>query len=102
MHFLILPSWYPTIIDSVSGVFFMEQAKALHNYGIKVGVIAPIQRSVKTIRKGKILKFRYQIEFNEEYGIPTFRSLGWSIPKLQKLNIKILEWQTSRLIDLIY
>jgi glycosyltransferase involved in cell wall biosynthesis len=100
MHVLILPSWYPTIIDSVSGVFFMEQAKALHNYGIKVGVIVPIQRSVKTIRKRKILKFRYQIGFKEEYGIPTFRSLGWSIPKLQKLDFKILEWQTSRLIDL--
>ena len=51
MHILILPSWYPKTPDDVGGVFFRDQALALHNYGHKVGVIAPTMRSLRTVGK---------------------------------------------------
>lgn len=51
MHILLLPSWYPKTSNDVGGVFFRDQALALHNHGHKVGVIAPTMRSLRTLAK---------------------------------------------------
>jgi glycosyltransferase involved in cell wall biosynthesis len=48
MHVLILPSWYPSCPDDLSGSFFREQALALAQIGAKVGVIAPTLRSLQS------------------------------------------------------
>lgn len=39
MHILILPSWYPTEGNPISGSFFAEQARALADYGHTVSVV---------------------------------------------------------------
>lgn len=41
MHVLIIPSWYPNQKNQVRGIFFKEQAIALSENGVKVGVIYP-------------------------------------------------------------
>ncbi len=39
MHILIIPSFYPTERDSVTGTFIEKQAKALHKAGHQVGIL---------------------------------------------------------------
>jgi glycosyltransferase involved in cell wall biosynthesis len=49
MHILLIPSWYPMQTKPLSGTFFQEQAYALKSIGIKVGVVAVNQQSIKQI-----------------------------------------------------
>lgn len=48
MHALIIPSWYPETPDDVNGIFFRLQAQALQKSGVRVGVLAPMFRSLRT------------------------------------------------------
>lgn len=47
MHVLIVPSWYPADAADLNGIFFREQAQALVRAGHRVGVIAPMFRSLR-------------------------------------------------------
>ena len=49
MHLLIIPSWYPYANRPLTGIFFREQALALREADYQVGVVAPIQKSIKEI-----------------------------------------------------
>src|SRR5690554_480729 len=71
MHILLLPSWYPKTPKDVGGVFFRDQALALHNYGHKVGVIAPSLRSLRTL--GKSTAEVALLEYENDSGIQTYR-----------------------------
>jgi len=71
MHILLLPSWYPKTPKDVGGVFFRDQALALHNYGHKVGVIAPSLRSLRTL--GKSTAESAVLEYENDKGIQTYR-----------------------------
>lgn len=74
MHILIIPSWYPTRKNSVIGIFFQEQAIALANDGMKVGVITPVLKSLKYCLEGK-----YQgLEIGHEDNILTYRIHAWN------------------------
>lgn len=44
MHVLCVPSWYPKSDDDATGSFFREQAQALQQSGMKIGVLAPAER----------------------------------------------------------
>lgn len=99
MHVLVIPSWYPTAERPAAGVFFQDQARVLHKAGMRVGVVAPIQRSIRTLAHGHVLKYGFQTQFCEEEGIPTFRSLGWAVPKLPRVSRQIWLWQARRLVD---
>jgi glycosyltransferase involved in cell wall biosynthesis len=98
IHILILPSWYPSINKPLNGIFFAEQAKALLDSGLRVGVVAPIQRGIRQLRGGNLGRHRFVVDFAMEAGIPTFRSLGWAIPKSWYLNRMLYLAQTKRLI----
>lgn len=71
MHILFLPSWYPSSPDDPSGSFFREQAHALNDIGVKVGVIAlalrPVTQSVSAWRDVG------RIRIENDDGIPTYR-----------------------------
>ncbi len=71
MHILLLPSWYPKTPKDVGGVFFRDQALALHNYGHKVGVIAPSLRSLRTF--GRTSAENALLEYENDNGIQTYR-----------------------------
>ncbi len=79
-HVLILPSWYPTRYAPLNGVFFQEQARALHKAGVQVGVIYPDLRSLRTLGLRSVLENRFQVALWDEDGIPTVRFHGWNPP----------------------
>lgn len=86
MHILILPSWYPYSSRPISGVFFREQALALKNAGYKVGVVAPIQKSVREIIKKPAFSLSHNYWTND-CGVATIRSEHWAIPKCRRMNM---------------
>lgn len=71
MHVLIIPSWYPATRQDMNGIFFRQQAQALQHSGLKVGVIAPIFRSVRG-EPASIFTGGYGIRSYVEKGVPTY------------------------------
>ena len=86
MHLLIIPSWYPYANRPLTGIFFREQALALREADYQVGVVAPIQKSIKEI--SGLSSFRsggaYWVD---DGGVATLREEQWSIPKFRRLNM---------------
>lgn len=78
LHVLMVPSWYPSPQDLLSGIFFREQALAIRDEGFRVGVIHPDLRSLRTIGKVPGLRHRFQVEIAEDEGIPTLAWRGWN------------------------
>jgi len=80
LHVLILPSWYPTESAPLNGVFFQEQAKALFEAGVKVGVIYPELRSLRQLGLRSMLENHFQITAENEEGVCTYRLAAWNVP----------------------
>ncbi len=98
MHILLMPSWYSNPLNPTQGSFFRDQALALKKKGIKVGIIAPIQRSITTYKKGHVFEFNYRIRPVEiDCGIPVIKSYGWGMASLKFINILIWCFQAQRL-----
>ena len=72
MHILFLPSWYPNDPDDLAGSFFREQALALKQIGVKVGVVAPTLLTMK--RPISAVRNSGKISIENDEGIPTYRS----------------------------
>ena len=79
MNVLIVPSWYPTEFNKISGSFFKEQAEALAKKNINVTVFAINPIDIKTILNHpiKCKLFRIQNYFDNDVNtfqinIPTF------------------------------
>ena len=68
MHVVVLPSWYPKSETDVDGIFFRLQAQALQRKGLKVGVIAPLFRSLRTEWKS-ILTGPYGMRHHQQGGL---------------------------------
>ncbi len=71
MHVVVLPSWYPKSETDVDGIFFRLQAQALQRKGLKVGVIAPLFRSLRTEWKS-ILTGPYGMRHHQQGGLNTY------------------------------
>ncbi len=84
MHILILPSWYVNTANSLSGIFFKEQAEALAESGHTVGVINVSSISVSEVAKQKKLFF-HSVDFIEN-NVQTLQVEYPSIPKARQLN----------------
>ncbi|MCX9048915.1 glycosyltransferase [Citrobacter portucalensis] len=83
LHVLIIPSWYPLSPFDIGGSFFREQALALKKRGVKVGVISPCVRS---LRSAKVFQQPFGIHTDIDEGIPTFRYHAINvIPRMEKL-----------------
>jgi glycosyltransferase involved in cell wall biosynthesis len=96
LHILLLPSSYPTSSAPVRGVFVQQQAVALRRIGVKVGVIYPYFRSLRDFNIAALSDNHFQINFDEEEGIPTYRFCGWNIPRL-RLEPLLWKMQVKRL-----
>ena len=79
-HILLFPSSYPTSHSPVKGVFYREQAEALRQVGLEVGVVYPDNRSLRDLGPSALLENHWQVTGQEEEGIPTVRLHGWNIP----------------------
>jgi glycosyltransferase involved in cell wall biosynthesis len=109
MRILILPSWYPTEDQPISGIFFKEQAQALIKAGHEVYVFYQQMHSLRTIGKNKNIGLKYRVEDN----VPTYRFEGYTyIPRshkayeyIQKIRLrkftKMLEKKHGK-IDLVH
>lgn len=83
MHILIIPSWYPETPDDVNGIFFRLQAQALERTGAKVGVIAPIFRSMRTHAKKAFKRGNYGTAEYIEANVPTYAYKSmWFFPRV--------------------
>jgi glycosyltransferase involved in cell wall biosynthesis len=83
LHVLWIPSWYPSPNAPATGIFFAEQARALRAAGVRVGIVYPEFRSLRTMRPGELRGCRFQASFADEGGIPTYRLDGWNVvPRL--------------------
>ena len=79
LHVLLIPSWYPTSDNPVSGVFFREQALMLQEAGINPGVVVPphlrSKRHLRRVRTVGELAPRITREFKD--GFPVYRGEIW-------------------------
>ncbi len=75
MHVLILPSWYPRFEGDIEGSFFREQALALANSGLKIGVVFPDLRGPGRFMRAR-KKFGLQVRNDE--GLQEVRSHGFN------------------------
>ncbi|MCS3702311.1 glycosyltransferase [Salinibacter ruber] len=99
MHVLILPSWYPMHYAPTRGIFFQEQAQALHERDVKTGIIYPNFRGLKTLHFDKeVLRDHFQTSFSVEKGIPVYRFHGWN-PKFGRLRMWAFCRQSRRLMQ---
>lgn len=71
MHVLIIPSWYPKTPEDVDGIFFRLQAQALQRSGLKIGVTAPVFRSMRG-KPASVVNGGYGIRSYTEENIPTY------------------------------
>lgn len=71
MHVLIIPSWYPETPEDIDGIFFRLQAQALQRSGLKIGVTAPVFRSMRG-KPASIVNGGYGIRSYTEENIPTY------------------------------
>lgn len=83
-HILILPSWYPSELNSIRGSFFREQALALSSAGYQVGVITADLRSLKYWKT--IFSDTHGINYENDMGINTlrFKTMFW-FPRMPRL-----------------
>lgn len=87
MHTLLIPSWYPETPEDVNGIFFRQQAQALARAGIKVGVIAPIFRSMRTQSAKIFSPSAYGFAHYTEGGVPTYvHKSMWFFPRVPYLD----------------
>ena len=71
MHALIIPSWYPETPEDIDGIFFRLQAQALQRSGLKIGVTAPVFRSMRG-KPASVVNGGYGIRSYTEENIPTY------------------------------
>lgn len=89
MHVLVIPSWYKTPQQPLSGTFFEEQTRMLLDKGYKTGILYPSfnsQFNLKTALK-QFVKNNQPNDFNDK-GIPTMYSFSNAIvsSRFQKIN----------------
>ena len=61
MHILLLTSSYKSEFNTVSALFFRDQALALKNNEMQVGVICPLPISLKSVWQRKSISFNDEI-----------------------------------------
>ncbi|WP_163195287.1 glycosyltransferase family 4 protein [Clostridium thermarum] len=101
LHVLVIPSWYPTAENEISGSFFKEQSEALLDLGMKVGVIYPEIRPISNFSLKGFWVNHFQIRTYEENGINVIRMHGWNkFPKLPEREGRYWITQALKLFDI--
>lgn len=99
-HVLWIPSWYTLKEDPIMGVFFKEQAAALMETGVKVGVLYPEIRSLKNATLQMLRENHFHSSYAVEDGLPTCRYHGWNIfPKMEKAQMRLWVHAACRLME---
>lgn len=99
MHILVLPSWYPSKLSPLRGVFIKEQVSVLVNSGVQVGVIYPEFESVRLLSKKAFKWQRFCLSEGEENGANVMRWHGWYFPTLVRCNAWLFSWVIKWLVS---
>lgn len=78
LHIVFVPSWYPTTLQPIQGIFFRDQARALAREGVRVGVIYPELASLRGLSFEAIRDSHFQTVVSNEGEVPTVRLRGWN------------------------
>ena len=82
-HILMLPGWYPTPQAPLYGIFFYEQAKALHREGVQIGVVHPEVRGLPLLfHPRELAKVFRAPTLCDEGGVPTVRRRSLVLPNI--------------------
>ncbi len=78
MHVLFLPSWYRTAELPWSGIFFENQALALAQAGVRVGVVYVERRSLRSMSLPHLRESHFQTTQSSALNVTTLRMKGWN------------------------
>ncbi len=96
LHVLIMPSGYKSPSTPVNGSIVDEQARALKNAGVQVGIIFPEYTQPSELFAGKVQE---EFDFYMDDDIPTLHVRNFSgIPRLRKLSYR----QLGKAVNKIY
>ena len=87
MHVLVIPSWYPTTEAPQDGIYFAEQAQALAQSGLKMGVVFPEHQSLRRLSLRAVRRKHFQVQVQIERGVPTVRRLSWNVWWRTRMNL---------------
>ena len=71
MHIVVIPSWYPSSETDVDGIFFRLQAQALQREGMKIGMVVPMFRYLRSQPKTIFSRF-YGLRRHQQGGLKTY------------------------------
>lgn len=84
LHVLFLPSWYPSPRDPVNGIFHRQQALALHEAGVQVGVVYPELSYWRRLSLSAVWEGMHRTGLRNEDGIMTYRLHRWYMVWFQR------------------
>jgi len=97
-HVLMILSWFESPSAPTKGVYFRDQAEALHRAGSTVGIAYPECRSLRTISARAVLENHWQIVEEHLNGVTTLRVAGWN-PGVARLRARAHLAGADRLVD---
>lgn len=97
-HVLMIVSWYGSPSAPTTGVFFRDQAEALHRAGSTVGIAYPECRRLRTLSARAVLESHWQIVEEHLSGVTTLRIAGWN-PGVARLRSGVFLAGADRLVD---
>jgi glycosyltransferase involved in cell wall biosynthesis len=96
LNILIFPSWYVKTDDPVSGIFFKEQAQALHQKGINVSVLA-LQKAYRLRSIIQYIRDKNKVNVYDDNGVKTYIvKYICFIPKNAKCDLFIAAWHFKK------
>lgn len=94
----MIVSWFGSPSAPTDGVFFGDQAGALHRAGSSVGIAYPECRSLRTISARAPLESHFQIVEQHLDGVTTLRVAGWN-PGVARLRARMYLAGADRLVN---
>jgi len=92
MHIVVIPSWYPSSETDVDGIFFRLQAQALQREGMKIGMVVPMFRYLRSQPKTIFSRF-YGLRRHQQGGLNTYAyDSMYFFPRCPVVDIDRIRW----------
>ena len=92
MHSVVIPSWYPSSETDVDGIFFRLQSQALQREGMKIGMVVPMFRYLRSQPKTIFSRF-YGLRRHQQGGLNTYAyDSMYFFPRCPVVDIDRIRW----------